>query len=999
MVQGYNIHNIEELPQYEDNPSLVEHPEIELETQPTLLQDEFDPRLLEPGMYTAFSDTPAYPILYGLAVTGQVVFGGLRYYDGGVNQMLVLVGVPEAEANPERNAKWQAAVVVPHEAFTSIPEEEYGDTTWQQMWWREVIQNSVDAGATRIHCRIEEQEDGTWLASCQDNGHGMSAQDIVDRFFRLKASKKFGETTIGGFGEAKKFIALAWIGFRVRSLDAQVQGSGADWPNLVVEDELEHLDGTLVEVVMPADKHTTEMAARDFIAKCTLPNISFTVNGESVRADLKVGEYKRELPYGTKLYYNKSGRINAALVRANGLYMFSKDLPSDFKGTIAIELFPKRNEFPTPKDLFTATRMDFRWNELGESVRDFLQKARSDVREALRDPEALTRQPYPGTGLFSSEDPVNQARLRDKMGPLPRRQPGKDTELRMTEEQQGEFLNELRSQYESSTERSGGDVADAIGILDPATAAILASIGFKGESHVDAAVEQMVWKPDFFIMNDETMRKGFRIDKRFEPATMTSSVLALAKCWAELVRLVFVVAGVRTRWGVGFVFSKEALGMWQAMPDGKKYVCLNPFDLDSGKLLSIRDDKNLSHIFAVAIHECAHHIDGYDYHSEGWRRAVDRILKDMMRYWPQVKRIAKSIKIKGTGKEAGAHKKAAKSVTCEIQFIATDRVSHLVVRPDDSDGDVLDLEYRYFTPMMDSLNLYVYEEQKERFVDFMVEGDKQWYDLAGWRQVNRKWVLEAINAAYALRSYEEVSPRSWFLEDVMPTEVWIRPDGFLQLRPADRRSVRYVMKDWNIPMSVTAPVLAQYGDLNKLVNAVINMKLKPETDSGYENIFAELRSGAHVVLPYDPYVYIEELRNYLDNLRADLYDQFGGYSGFPMGDPVSPVNVSVTPNSNMHGQFDGYHVTVSHLPTEKWYKWAYDLFGGTEIVAWVPVGPTADAFLEHIPKSARSDLENLYNVWDLELDRHVFELLLERQLSARTRGPADLDAPLTVLRP
>lgn len=998
MVQGYNVRSIRELPQYKDNPDLVRHPQVELETQPTLLEDEFDPRLLEPGMYTAYSNTPAYPILYGLAITGQVVYGGARYYDGGVKEILVMVGVPQAEANPEENAKWKAAVVVPHEAFTSIPEEEYGATTWQQMWWREVIQNAVDAGATKIDCRIEEQDDGTWLASCQDNGHGMTAQDIVDRFFQLKASKKFGETTIGGFGEAKKFIALAWIGYRVRSLDAQVQGSGASWPDLEVEDELERLDGTLVEVIMPADKHTTEMAARDFISKCTLTGIKFTVNGEQVRANFRPGQFKRELPYGTKLYYNKNGNINAALVRANGLYMFSKDLPSDFKGTVTIELFPRRDAFPRPKDLFIATRMDLGFNELGKSVRDFLQKARSDVREALRDPEALTRKPYPGTGLFTSDDPVNQAKLRDSMGPLPAREPGKDTELRMGDEQQKEFLSEIMGQYESASERASGNVTDAIGILDPKTAAVLAAIGFKGESHVDAAVEQMVWKPDFFIMNDETMREGFRIDKRFEPATMTSKVLALAKCWAELVRLIFVVAGVRTKWGIGFVFSKEVLGMWQEESDGKKYICLNPFDLDTGKLLSIRDDKNLSHIFAVAIHECAHHIDGYDYHSEGWRAAVDRILKDMMRYWPQVKRIAKSIKIKGTGAEVRPKAKSrGATVPCEISFIATETVSHMLVRPDDLYSQVLDLFYEYFVPE-DRLNLFVYEERKEKFVWDQIDKNREWDQLGTYESVNRNWVLESIADAYSIQSAETLSPRSWLIEDVMPTEVWLRPDGFLQMRPADRRSVRCMMVDWNVAMSVTAPVLAQYGDLNKLVNAVINMRLKPETDTGYEAIFDSLVRGEHVILPYDPYVYTEELRNYLDNLRAGLYDQFGAVQYPPMGDPVAPVNVNVTPRVHSHGGPAGFSLQVVHLHSLKWYNWAYDLGQPNEIEIRVARGPYADAFLQHVPKTAKDDLENGYNVWDLELDRHVFELLLERDLAVLLHPPRQTPS-LFVRRP
>jgi hypothetical protein len=826
----------------------------------------------------------------------------------------------------------------------------------------------------------------------------MDVQAILDRFFVIKATKKYGQTAIGGFGQAKEFIALAWIGFRVRSLDAEVSGSGSSWPELDASSGHPDLQGTLVEVVMPADKHTTVMAAVSFIEKCTMPDVNFTVNDRPVRAVLKPGQYKRTLgegteqDYGTKVYVNKKLDLDEAIIRARGLYMFSESLPSDFKGTVVIELEPRTDRYPRPKDLFNATRTKLSYIGAGEQVSNFLQKARADVREALRAEQQLVRKEFSGTGQFRLDAYERAAALRDIMGPLPEREPGKDTGLMMDGERKEQVLKFIANLAEGIEEDTDGDESETIGLLSADNAAVMTDMAFKGESHVEAAVSQLVWKPDFILMNDDTMRKGFRIERRFKPETMSSQVLALARFWSEVVRFIFIAGGAYTKWGTGFVFSKEALGLWYTSEKtNKRYICLNPFDPNTGKLLSIRNEQHLSHIFEIAIHECAHHIDAYDYHSESWRDEFEKLLRMLLRFWPHVKRIAKNIKIRGTGAETRRTKKSAATIECEIDTVATGSVTHMVVRPKES--EVLDQFFEYFVSE-EGINLFVYDEMREKFVRENVGSGKVYDDLGPVAAVKRDWVMDSIKAAYSIDAPDRISPRKWFVEDAMPTEVWLRPDGFLQLRPADRRSVRYMMTDWNVPMSVTAPVLAQYDDINKLVNAVINMKLKPYMDDTYEYIFASLLNGEHVILPYDPYIYTEELRNYLDNLRAGVYGEYGGVPYPPMGDPVSPVNVNV-----LFGEVGvSAHLQVVHLDALKWYSWAYGMGNVNEITVRIAQGPSWEAFLKHVPKTPRQELESGYNVWDLELDRHVFELLLESKLSISRRPP--IDPPVfTVQRP
>jgi hypothetical protein len=992
----------------EEEESEPEENPLGVEMAPTLLEDDFDPRLLEAGLYRAYSNTPAFPLLWGMTVTGDAAFGGYKYHEGGVVEILAGIDiVGEAEANPEVE-RWQAAVTIPHEAFTSIPEEEYGQATWQQMWWREVIQNAVDAGANKIDCDVEQQPDGSWLARCADNGHGMDAEGIINLFFRLKATRKFGSMSIGGFGEAKKFIALAWIKFRVRSQDAEVSGSGATWPNLDASKGHPKIKGTIVEVVMPQDKHTTEAAAVDFISKCNLPGIKFTVNGTPRQAKMRPRNFKKELAYDTKLYWDKRGTVNGAVVRANGLYMFTKDLPSDFKGTVFIELFPRQDRFPRPKDLFSATRMDFGHNELADEVRQFLQKARSDVREAMRDPDALVREEYRGIGKFEITQ-GQAARVRDVAGPLPEKAPGGG--LRMTDAKQGEIVEVIKEAHQDAVDTVGGDETKLIGVADVDIASILAGLEFRGESHLEAAAMQLVWKPDFLIMNDETMRDRFKIDKRFEPATMTGPVLALAKCWAEFVRLVFIASGTSARWGVGFVFSTEALGMFQSQGRNKKYICLNPFDLNTGKLLSIRDERQLSQVFAIAIHECAHYIDGYDYHSEGWREAVDRLMGILMRYWPQAKRIAKSIKIRGAIPSVKERKKQVASMAEVYAWWMTRGLQAALVVAPFWEKDVKELSREYLVPE-DFLEVFLYDDFADKFVDGIKNEERATKLLAALAMEDEGVPVVVERAVIDQLMLESFSPtkglRIWpASRDQVPIHLWLRSDGALAMRLADRRMIRELMPSdsRDIPMSATTVVFAWNADVHEGLEDLIERILTRagiEHESVEDNEMRMSLMGGHVLtLPFSSSRFMELLDLYLEGIRTWEFTDFD--NDVPHEVPSRGHGVRI----DLQHHDDGtYRLEVLDESDRKWYGWVHDLGVDQPLIIDMKQKWERERFLGLVPKYVQEAIEEPGTFFrPLELSREFFDRLIDFHAEGirneRGRRPTadeavDMGAPINV---
>jgi hypothetical protein len=644
-----------------------------------VLEDPFDPYELPPGYYTAYSDTPAYPTLWAMVNVGMAQDEGARYLKGGVVQRMASFQMPPLERNPNDKEFEEAMVVIPHSSFTKVVND-YGE--WRQMWWREVIQNSIDANATDIDCRVQEQEDGTWLVSCQDNGVGMSYEILMNAFFTVGGTDKpLGAR--GGFGEAKKLIALAWVQYRVHTRDILVEGTGAEFPKLRVYRDVENIQGTKVEVVMPADKHTTEAAAIEYISRCQLPGVRFFVNGTPVKANLRRGRKKRDMPMGAELFYNKDVEgIHALLVRSNGLYMFGKDLSSDFEGIIVLEVHPKHKDQggPTVEKLFMSNRMGLQYGNLRDALDRVYTQAEFDIKQALRSPDSLFRKRYEGRGFFTTETARNrEAVVREAAGPLPEIDGGGGLEMT------GDMLRALVEQFMNfetmSVEEAAGDATRLVGVMSAEESEIMLGTQFKGESHLESSIKQMVWQPNFININDETTREGFKLDKKFDPAFMTGPVYALARLWSAFIRFILVKQGSSETWGVGFVFSTEGQGMFYRDDNGEQWVCLNPINLSTGKLMNIRDKNDLRLIFEVAMHECSHLLGGA-YHGDAFVKAFDSVVTEVIQHWNEAKRLAKGIKVRGFIK-----KMKYSSVPEEVEMAVTpiaDKLVHFSVVDDPS---------------------------------------------------------------------------------------------------------------------------------------------------------------------------------------------------------------------------------------------------------------------------------------------------------------------------
>lgn len=161
-------------------------------------------------------------------------------------------------------------VTTPKEFFIKERNEGYGD--WTLSFWRELFQNSVDAGARRIDIDVRTVEprgsfDGKAPALPQvvrvvfaDDGCGMTKDILENVYFTVGATTKGDGSSIGGFGRARLMTCFSNVRYSILTRDRFVIGDGAEWVGY-------GLDEAESEVTRAIDRLSTDhsLAARQAV--------------------------------------------------------------------------------------------------------------------------------------------------------------------------------------------------------------------------------------------------------------------------------------------------------------------------------------------------------------------------------------------------------------------------------------------------------------------------------------------------------------------------------------------------------------------------------------------------------------------------------------------------------------------------------------------------------------------------------------------------------------
>lgn len=632
-----------------------------------MLQGHVDARelLRRHGVYTTSSDQDAYGTLLGLVSAGKAQgLGETMLADG---RRAVAVRISGARSNVA------GAITIGAEFFASA-KSDYAE--WKEKWFREAIQNSVDAGATRVDVRVtyldeqrhvvgaDSQARRYVTVTVEDDGRGMDEDVLLNKFLVLGGTgKKSADGSVGGFGKAKELLLLPWISWAIETNGIRVSGHGIQYD---VAQLPAPRRGTSIEVLMAADDCTSEVAAEAFIRKCYLPHVKFLVNGKAIKAGLKPGDLVESWPGKANLYYEKRLRLSepVMLVRVNGMYMHDRWVSEAVKGTIIVELTGKST------DLLNANRDSIRDYTLRGELDRFVNKIAADVKSALKKKAGLIRERYSGTGKFKAESErgMAQAAVLDTIGSLEPTGTGSKQGLdAATIDKVLDVLVEI-----GGTADDGGEEDGPIELRAPPEAlrAILQT-PMLGSKHVETLARLCSWEPDFYLVNEA---EGYRVPARFRPEKMQPGLRKLARFWAELCRFVLVQLNYSGEYGVGWIFSTDAAAAYQ-YEQSQHWLLLNPFKQSASRISTMRDDgpfgglpfyalskqEDVDTLYALAVHEVTHMADGIVNHDESFVTALTYNFARTAHRGKQIEAIRKSVVARGPAK-AKPQKPAANSV-------------------------------------------------------------------------------------------------------------------------------------------------------------------------------------------------------------------------------------------------------------------------------------------------------------------------------------------------
>ena len=240
---------------------------------------------------------------------------------------------------------------------------------YRQALWREIYQNSIDAGATEIQVTFNKEERSMTV---MDNGCGMDLETLTDKLLALGGTKK-AEGSVGAFGKAKELELFSWKEYMLHTHNLLLMGSGDDYNISGTED---NVDGTSITLYIQEEEDFGCMC--DYattVAQRIETNCEIYVEGNPISCRYQKGEFRKSLDVG-EIYVNENLPSNYyAQVRMNGIWMFEQYVGSDIPH-VTLELSEDSIK------AMTSNRDGLKDRSLADA-QQFFQKLAADRKSAL----------------------------------------------------------------------------------------------------------------------------------------------------------------------------------------------------------------------------------------------------------------------------------------------------------------------------------------------------------------------------------------------------------------------------------------------------------------------------------------------------------------------------------------------------------------------------------------------------------------------------------------
>ena len=629
-----------------------------------ILPDHFEPSELS-GLF--ITTDHAYP--YGEALKAAQegyaeIYGELMLPDLTLAKVFKFYG-DGRKSNP---SEYDRVVKVPPESFLA-PLQDYNN--WPVMFWREIIQNSVDAGCTRMILSTKSNNDGSVTISAEDNASGMTLDILENALLTVKGTtKRAGGGTAGGFGEAKRLVLFPWKSYKIHSQDNLITGQHHSYRH----ETTSYLQGTKISVVMSQDTRTTLKHAIMYLSKCYIPNVTFVLMdldaeptdkmhkltltarqfGPNNMEVLEQGEnhqicYKKQKKSAESC--EKSGAINVRIKSGdNYLHMFDWSVDS-YPGHLTVEIIAASTE------VLTSARNRFTYYKGGiieKAITAFATRIAKDVVSGLKSKQGYIRKIYRGTGSLGVYDtPIIPTHIKDFME---KSRDGFEISDNAVEDIKDQMKSKLQSDGGSANDPNRVDPEDRIKLFEN----LLRGMPLAGAEHLENALSQATYTPDFVLISEIP---GFTPPPRFTRENMTPRVRRMLRVYTEIIRWCLMQMNVRLdcKFAVGFHFSTQTLGSYLNY-EGEHFIMINPLagpdesrkrmftgyrqvsypgmqtlskieegtpqnDVERELLkhtLSPTDPDHFAQMYAVAVHEITHMVDRLYDHDEYFSSALTR---------------------------------------------------------------------------------------------------------------------------------------------------------------------------------------------------------------------------------------------------------------------------------------------------------------------------------------------------------------------------------------
>ena len=233
-------------------------------------------------------------------------------------------------------------VEVPLEFFRK-ERQAYND--WKVAFWREMLQNSIDAGAFEFRVNVKSHGDGVYEITIFDDGCGMTPEVLDDVFFALGRSTKDGKSSIGGFGRARMLTCFSFTRYQIRTGTSYVDGSGSEYTHTTGQEKVK---GTTFTITFNEKADGTDIesfidAINDLLLHSRV-DLEITVDGNSLKRIKTVEAFVRDLKLGdkpfAKVYSGADAGFCQVYTRIKGLWTMENWVP-DLVKNIYIELVPE----------------------------------------------------------------------------------------------------------------------------------------------------------------------------------------------------------------------------------------------------------------------------------------------------------------------------------------------------------------------------------------------------------------------------------------------------------------------------------------------------------------------------------------------------------------------------------------------------------------------------------------------------------------------------------